>query len=265
MGEPGQAQAMQNVPSGTWDLKAGNTIQPSRLLPPIAAYDAFAPFYKAYAEKRKPYLRKIEDLVIARAARNGSLLDVGAGDGSRALRIAREANLARVVLLEASTKMRAQCPQNIEIWPCSLLEAPDQGPQFEIITCLWNVLGHVKGAQQRMFALSRMKKLLAPQGMIFLDVNHRYNATSYGWGKVFLRMANDFCRRSEKHGDVIVSWNAGGQIVRTRSHVFSHGEMKRLFDLAGLKILKRWIINYETGSEHKLPLCGQLLYQLAAA
>src|SRR5689334_2854001 len=57
-------------------------------LAPIAAYDAFAPYYSAYASTRASYLQKIEDLVIAHAPAGASLLDVGAGDGNRALRIA---------------------------------------------------------------------------------------------------------------------------------------------------------------------------------
>ena len=234
-------------------------------LAPIAAYDAFAPFYSAYANTRAPYLRKIEDVVIAHAPRAGSLLDVGAGDGSRALRIAQASKLARVVLLEPSSGMRAQCPPGIEIWPLSVAEIPDSGVRFDVITCLWNVLGHLEGQQQRASALAQFRKMLTLPGMAFLDVSHRYNAESYGWSMTFLRMAGDFFQRSEKRGDVAVTWKAGARTIRTTGHVFTHCEIKRLVRSAGLKILRRWIISYETGSESKLPLRGHLLYQLARA
>jgi len=112
-------------------------------LAPIAAYDAFAPFYSAYANTRRPYLRRVEDIVIAHAPRTGSLLDVGAGDGSRALRIAQATKLRRIVLLEPSAGMRAQCPSGVEVWPYSASEIPNCGLQFDVITCLWNVLGHL--------------------------------------------------------------------------------------------------------------------------
>ena len=234
-------------------------------LTPIAAYDAFAPFYSAYANTRAPYLRKVEDVVIAHAPRAGSLLDVGAGDGSRALRIAQAAKLARVVLMEPSAGMRAQCPTGVEVWPYSVSEIPDFGLQFDVITCLWNVLGHLEEPRQRASALVRFREMLAPQGTIFLDVSHRYNAESYGWSKTFLRMAGDFFLRSEKQGDVAVAWKAGGQIIRTSGHVFTHRELQRLIRSAGLKILRRWIVSYITGRESKLLLRGHLLYQLARA
>jgi len=234
-------------------------------LAPIAAYDAFAPFYSGYANTRMPYLRKVEDVVIAHTPGAGSLLDVGAGDGSRTLRIAQSAKMRRVVLLEPSAGMRAQCPPGIEVWPYSILEIPDFGLQFDVITCLWNVLGHLEGPRQRASALVRFRKMLAPQGMVFLDVSHRYNAESHGWPMTFLRMAGDFFLRSEKRGDVAIAWKMGEQGIRTTGHVFTHREIKRLVRSAGLKILERWIISYETGRESKLPLRGHLLYQLARA
>lgn len=234
-------------------------------LSPIAAYDAFAPFYSAYANTRAPYLRKVEDVVIAHAPSAGSLLDVGAGDGSRALRITQAAKLARVVLLEPSAGMRAQCPQGVEVWPDSASEIPDSGLQFDVITCLWNVLGHLEGPQQRASALVQFRKMLSSQGKVFLDVSYRYNAESYGWGMTFLRMAGDFFLRSEKRGNVAVTWKAGEQMIHTTGHVFTHREIKRLVHSAGLKVLRRWIISYETGRESKLPIRGHLLYQLARA
>jgi 2-polyprenyl-3-methyl-5-hydroxy-6-metoxy-1,4-benzoquinol methylase len=239
------------------------TEEPS--LTPIAAYDAFAPFYSGYANARTPYLRRVEEIVIAHASTASSLLDVGAGDGSRAMRIAQAAKLARVVLLEPSAGMRAQCPPGVEVWPYSALEVPETAEQFDAITCLWNVLGHLEEPQQRASALFQIRKVLAPQGMVFLDVSHRYNAESYGWSMTLLRMAGDFFLRSEKRGDVPVTWKAGGQMIHTTGHVFTHREIKWVVRSAGLKILRRWIISYETARESKLPLRGHLLYQLARA
>ncbi len=236
-----------------------------QLLPPIEAYDAFAPYYKSYADGRRGYLRRVNDIVISRAGPAASLLDVGAGDGSRALRIGQAAGIRRIVLLEPSAGMRAHCPDDAEVWPWTVLEIPDTAPRFEVITCLWNVLGHLQGSQQRLRALARLRQLLAPSGMFFLDVSHKYNAASYGWRTILAGMARDFVSPSERNGDVVVSWNAGGQVIRTLGHVFTHAEMKGLFHSAGLKIVARWVIDYETGAECNMAFGGQLLYQLTAA
>src|SRR5579864_4420326 len=252
--------------TGNWP-PSGQTMKMTEepALTPIAPYDAFAPYYSAYASTRTPYLRRVEDIVIAHTPRDSALLDVGAGDGRRALRIAQASELARIVLLEPSSGMRAQCPPGIEIWPYRVSEIPDSGVRFDVITCLWNVLGHLESPQQRVSALWKFRDLLATKGMVFLDVSHRYNAESYGWSMKFLRMAGDFFLRSEKRGDVTVTWKAGARTIHTTGHVFTHREIKRLVRSAGLKILRRWIISYETGRESKLPLRGHLLYQLARA
>ena len=236
--------------------------QEPELLAPVAAYDAFAPYYKSYSEARSRYLRKIESIIISRASGADSLLDVGAGDGARALRIAQAAGIARVVLVEPSKAMRAQCPDSAEVWPCSASEIPDTAPQFPLITCLWNVLGHIRGSEQRLGVLARLKRRLIPGGTIFLDVTHRYNAASYGWTRTLARVVHDIF--SQKHGDVIVSWPANGQPIRTQGHVFTHAEMKQLFRSSGLDIVARWVIDYETGDERRFSTSGNLLYQLAA-
>jgi len=235
------------------------------LVAPVAAYDAFAPRYQAYSERRKPYLHRVEEIVIAEAGTIKSVLDVGAGDGRRGLRIAKAVHARRVVLLEPSAGMRAQCPGEVEVWPYPASEIPDTAPRFDMVLCLWNVLGHLRGSQEKVRVLSRLRNMLAPAGFIFVDVNHRYNAASYGWTRTLLRMAHDYIVRSEAQGDVVVSWNVGDRMIRTLGHVFTHKEMKRLFNAAGLKIAVRWVIDYEKGERRRFSMSGQLLYQLTAA
>lgn len=101
--------------------------------------------------------------------------------------------------------------------------------------------------------------------MLFLDVHHRHNAASYGWTKTLLRIAYDFFIRSEENGDVTVSWQAGERTIRTQGHVFTKAEMQELFRSAGLRVVRRWVVNYENGAECTLPVFGHLLYQLTAA
>lgn len=236
------------------------------VLPPIAAYDIFAPAYRSWSETRRAYLRKVEEIVIGRMGRVASMLDVGAGDGTRALRIARAAGVGRLVLLEPSAGMRALCSQGgVEIWPYGILEVPAAAPAFDAITCLWNVIGHLPDNRERILALGRMKKLLAPGGMLFLDVSHRYNGAAYGWGKTSLRIVRDFFNPSEKHGNVMVSWKAGDRTVHTQGHVFTYAELKSLCGSAGLTIARRWVVNYETGEECRFLFRGHLLCQLTVA
>jgi SAM-dependent methyltransferase len=236
----------------------------SCVLEPVAAYDSLADSYDSLLVSKSRYLRKIEDLVISHIAGAQSLLDVGAGDGTRTLRIAESAQITNVVLVEPSAGMRSQCHHDVEYWSCRAAEIPENAPKFDAITCLWNVLGHLHDHEERLFVLSRLRMHLAPSGALFLDVNHRYNAAAYGATKTLLRMAYDLAFPSEKNGDVIVSWRVGDRSIRTRGHVFTGTELHQLFRGSGLAIRKKWIINYHSGEQHKSPLFGNLLYQLVA-
>src|SRR5512147_553163 len=125
------------------------TPEPPRILDPVAAYDRLAPFFADVARRRSRYLRSIEDLIVVRAARAQSLLDVGAGDGARASRIAARAGLRQVVLVEPSGEMSRLGGSGREVWALRAedLDADDPrvgGRRFDLVTCLWNVLGHVR-------------------------------------------------------------------------------------------------------------------------
>jgi SAM-dependent methyltransferase len=234
----------------------------SSQMSPIAAYDALAPYYSSLLESRKPYLKMVEAIVIAHSGAPSSMLDVGSGNGVRALRIAAALNIGNIVLVEPSEAMRRQSAENSAVWKQSVAEVPETN-KFDLITCLWNVLGHLEGAPERASMLSRLRALLSPTGRLFLDVNHRYNAAAYGWRRTLLRMVHDLILPSEKNGDVIASWQAGSERIRTRGHVFTQRELSHLFKQAGLKVKARWIVDYETGQERRFSFSGNLLYELS--
>jgi len=240
------------------------TSHDSTSLAPVAAYDLVAPHYDSILATRKRYLTAIEEILIAHSAGARSLLDVGAGNGVRALRIAGATGIDDVVLLEPSAGMRAQCPDRAEFWNCSATEIPQTTRRFDLITCLWDTLGHFESTDERTAVLARLKALLTPSGRIFLDVNHRYNARAYGWPKTALRMLYDFFSPAETNGNVLVSWKEGDRQISTRGHVFTQQELLHIFSRSGLAVKSRWVVDYCTGELHANPTLGNLLYQLQA-
>ena len=243
-----------------------NTCVPSEYYDdPVAAYDRLAPAYLAFSKRREPYLRAVEREIIARI-RGGvdSLLDLGAGDGLRAARIAESAGIAPVVLVEPSPAIAGLAKTTAEIWRIRAeeLSASLVIERFDVITCLWNVLGHVRG-ENRSQVLEAAAKLLSPRGRLFIDVNHRYNARAYGWFTTSRRWAHDALTRNVKTGDVTAIWDVGeGRSISTYGHVFRHREIAELAEAAGLEIEERIVIDYDDGSVRRLPWLGNLLYIL---
>jgi 2-polyprenyl-3-methyl-5-hydroxy-6-metoxy-1,4-benzoquinol methylase len=227
------------------------------MLDPVAAYDRIASSFARLSEERRAYLDAVERLITSAIPPHAcSLLDVGAGDGVRAIRVAQAAGLRDVVLLEPSAAMRENWPAGVTTWAIRAEDLHTQQGQFDAITCLWNVLGHIFPGNARAEVIRQCGRLLAPGGRIFIDVSHRYNAVHYGW----LRTAWRFLRGGSR--DVVVHWKPEG--VSTAGHVFTHREFAGLCRAAGVIIERRFVVDYATGAVRRWSFQGNLLYLLRA-
>jgi SAM-dependent methyltransferase len=230
---------------------------------PVAAYDRIAPVFARLAEQRKPYLDRIDRLVISEIpSGSSSMLDVGSGDGFRARRIAQIRGIEELVLLEPSRAMQGNSLADATIWTMRAEELHSVQAKFDVITCLWNVLGHIFPASARIEVLRQFARLVSPQGRIFVDLNHRYNARHYGSLQTAVRLLRDQVSWNEKSGDVMVTWNAGETPCTTRGHVFTGQEFRSLARTAGLRIEKVFVVDYATGELRRWGWQGNLLYLL---
>src|SRR5262249_6546697 len=163
-------------------------------------------------------------------------------------------------MLEPSAAMPARGTGKGELWPFRVedVRAGSISERFDVITCLWNVLGHVTTADKRQQALSSAAHLLSPHGLLFLDVIHRYNLRSYGVVPTCARWIQDQVACSDENGDVTAKWLAG--TIHTYGHVFTHREIVRLARAAGLEIEARVVVDYYHGKEHRFACLGNLLY-----
>lgn len=230
---------------------------------PVAAYDRLAQAYSEFSRRRAAYLRGVERQIITRIPGGAqSLLDIGAGDGTRAMRIADASGIARVVLVEPSAAMAALATNSAELWRIRAEELKPNAisERFDVVTCLWNTFGHVRGIDGRARVLRAAAELLSTKGRLFVDVNHRYNAGSYGWGATCARRLRDAVLHDSRTGDVTPTWNLGDSHVSTYGHVFTHREMLSLARTAELDIEERVVIDYGDGSRRRWSWMGNLLY-----
>lgn len=229
-------------------------------------YDALAPHYREYADKKSAYLAAVDRLLLEHApSRPASMLDVGSGDGVRAMTLARQLGVATIVLSDSSTEMVTRCRMlgPTEAWHTAAEDLPDTEKRFDIITCLWNVLGHLPGRASRVKALIRMKVLLSDRGRIFFDVNNRHNAAAYGWLKVFGRTIIDAVQPDERRGDASFDWKIGDKVFPARGHLFTPREIEGIIRESGLSIRERVAVDYTTGNVSRSPRRGQLVYMVA--
>lgn len=233
--------------------------------PATDIYDALAPHYREYAARRSAYLAAVDRFVLeGMPAGATSLLDIGAGDGVRGMALARQAGVRRVVLCDSSAGMAARCRTlgADAVWECPVEDMPAGTGRFDVILCLWNVLGHLDGAVRRLAALERMRDLVAADGAVFLDVNNRHNAAAYGWARVAGRMIVDALAPDERRGDATFEWRMGDSSYPAMGHLFVPGEIEALIARAGLVVRSRRAIDYATGAPSRWALKGQLVYKV---
>jgi SAM-dependent methyltransferase len=230
------------------------------ILDPVAAYDRIGPVFARIAEKRKAYLDSVDRLAISEIPSGScSMLDVGAGDGGRARRIAEARDIANFVLLEPSVAMQDRDAKfrTMRAEELHLIEG-----EFDVITCFWNVLGHIFPSEARSEILRQFARLVSSQGRIFIDVQHRYNVRHYGAIPTALRFLRDELRWNETNGDVVVAWDVDGVQCTTRGHAFTDREFCSVARLAGLNIVRRFVVDYATGECRRRSIEGHLLYVL---
>lgn len=226
-------------------------------------YDELAPYFREYAHRRRAYLSGIDRLVEPRLT-GTSLLDVGAGDGVRASRLAGRAGLDRLVLVEPSPAMAALCRKVgccVHVVSIEELELRDQ--TFDHMTCLWNVLGHIPSHQRRVGALRKMASLLSAGGSLHLDVHNRYNGRSYGWTTVLANVARDFLRPDRENGLREFDLVFGNRRLHGCGYLFTPAEIERTIAAAGLRVIRRKIVDYDTGDIRRSAFFGQLYFELA--
>lgn len=158
--------------------------------------------------------------------------------------------------------MRALIPPGCEVWDTKIEALPDTGRRFDVVLCLWNVLGHEPSGELRVAALKNLARLCSVGGSIFLDVLHRYNVAECGASTVLRRLFRDMLFPADHNGDVPVRWRYSGHDVETRGHVFTTSEMAGLFSQAGLAVTERIVLDYRTGQRRRWPAFGNLLYVL---
>jgi 2-polyprenyl-3-methyl-5-hydroxy-6-metoxy-1,4-benzoquinol methylase len=238
----------------------------TEILDPVAAYEQIAPFFSRLAERRRRYLESVDAHVVARVPRGSqSLLDVGAGDGKRTMRIAAKSGIRQVVLLEPSFAMSRSVAGTAEVWRIRAEALPEQADavasrRFDVITCLWNVLGHIRPAAMRAGVMQQLARTLSPEGLLFLDVNYRYNLRAYGALPTAARFLYDMVRPGEQNGDVTVTWEWKEVRYHTYGHFFTHSEVMTLAHNASLALVQRVVIDYGSGQTRRFGWEGSLLY-----
>ena len=223
-------------------------------------YDQIAPSYKIIYEQRRTYLNAIDSLVIPYLKKR-TVLDIGSGDGSRISNLYKSADIKKLFCLEPSFEMYKKLSK-YDFIQASMLTAQQEElafhNKFDIVTSLWNVLGHVGTLQELNISLENIRKYLKNNGLLIFDVNNRLNGSAYGLPTAIYRLFIDFFFYKRSRGDTYTKWDINGKEIRAYGHIFSPFEVFKLLKIHKFKIIETFYVNYSTGKISKNFFKGQM-------
>jgi SAM-dependent methyltransferase len=231
-------------------------------------YDRFSSRYREYADAKRDYIAAVDSYIITQTKSDaGMMLDVGSGDGFRAQKIAAALKVKGLALMDNSkdmcdlSRLRGGVMKIINTDISSVMSMG--GDKYDLVTCLWNVFGHIPDYSQRLRALRNIRDMMSDKGVLFLDVNNRYNMKHYGIFAVLKNIILDISFKSRKNGDYVLRLPGKEIDIETNVHLFSPDEIESLLSSANLRILDKVVIDYKNGSFRKTVFGGQLVYKLS--
>lgn len=227
-------------------------------------YDIFASSYQTYSEKRSAYLQTVDQIICSQTSNPiHNYLDVGAGNGTRTVRLGKLLQATNITGVDESANMCELQKNNgvITVFQGQIEHYPLSN-KHDLITCLWNVIGHIP-SKDRVNFLKSIRSHLTYNGRLFLDVNNRNNISHYGLINVSHNILRSLIVGNSKSGDFpLFLETRKNEVISTSVHIFTNSEILVLFREAGLSVVRQWSICYSTGRRMNSIWHGQLLYEL---
>lgn len=228
-------------------------------------YTSFSNSYAGYSTMKQPYLSAVNNFIKEETGHIKTMVDVGGGDGKRGKLISTLLHLDNFTLIDNSVGMidlAKKIPGALVIQDDISSSAFSLENKYDIVLCLWNVLGHIN-VENRKIALKNLRSLVNDDGFIFLDVNNRYNAVHYGLMSILKNVCKDIFMPKKTNGDFKLTMQTNeGQEISTNVHLFNPYEMEVLFKKARLKVVKKVFIHYKKGEIKNNFWGGHLVYKL---
>lgn len=227
-------------------------------------YNDFSKEYENYSMERNNYLSSVNEIIKSYVDNPDNMLDIGCGTGDRAILLSSILNIKKVILVDQSKSMLDLATKKSGFLGVKADIGHDiylPNRYFKLITCLWNVLGHIGSEERCLYAFNLLKnKIDKESGVLIIDINNRYNILQYGFINVIKNIVRDFFHYNFKNGDFLFSVSVNNQPLKTFVHLFTPFEMRKLIKKSGLKIEHEIYVNYKNGKKVSSWLFGQMVY-----
>ena len=218
-------------------------------------YDNISSTYDQVFKRRKNYLDSIDKEILnfLKSKMIESILDVGIGDGRRSIKYITKLNFSQKNFygLEPSSKMYAKALHNFDEKRNILnknLESYQTEKKFDLIMCLWNVIGHVSNLEK---FIKKASQLTNVDGYFVFDYNNIYNLKEYGLRSFLFNLARSFLHNK-------FSFKITNNTNITLVNYYKSNYISEILSLNNFQIIRKIFIDYKDGSIGNF-LNGQVL------
>lgn len=224
-------------------------------------YNSTANTYSAQSDSKVEYLNAVDTFIIENMSQTqlNNYLDIGTGDGRRALKLKEKFNISNsTVLIDDSKEMLSHIKNlaSIKIVNESIFNYKSD-IKFSLITCLWNVLGHFPSKDLRIEFFKIIENLLEPGGIFIYDVNNRFNIEYYGNKNVEKNLKKDYLKE-EKAGWFELTEG----LNKTQVYIHSPFDIDIYLKQTNLVLDDVVYLDYKTGELKDTFFEGQLIYKI---
>ena len=205
-------------------------------------YDVLARDYDSVSNVREKYLRSVDDYLKTAidCKKPRSLLDIGSGDGKRINKLTGNRNIDVWVLenSEVMSKMLTELFEPDRIINIDIQDLHDISKNFEMVTALWNVFGHISEIDD---VFTQIKNKLTKDGVLVFDVNNPLDASEYGLISVIRNIWKLHVRKQN------LSFNLVCGDVSTELFFRPLKKYQNLLKQAGFSRIVVCYVNYDSG------------------
>jgi SAM-dependent methyltransferase len=201
----------------------------------ISEYSALKERYSKISGQRTTYLQAVDNHFLSLAENEGpDWLDIGSGDGVRALLLNEKLKKNLSVIEPSELLPRTFERSNPEVQVIRRrVEDLEFEREFDIVTMLWNVIGHLESLKD---CLRFIRKSLKPHGLLYFDSNSALNLRRFG--------AADVARNLLHTQSVKYPWpNPDSE---TFVEIFRKSFLERALKEAGFQVEVRYL-DYDRG------------------
>lgn len=228
-------------------------------------YNLIAPFYSELVTDKNLYLDGVDAFLVSSLLGHevGNYLDIGCGDGVRTTNLHKKLSCGSTEGVDLSIRMidKARASYHglhgVSFYQINGIKDISGEPR-DLVTMLWNVIGHVP-EESRLQFLKDIRRKIKKDGLLFLDVNNYYYYR-YGRLRVVYRVIKDkiLSPHSFESGDLFFRMKLGGREIECTGHIFRPLEIFNLLKKSGFSIEKVNYIDYQSGRSSSRFWSGQI-------